>query len=175
MKTLIVAVAVGFTAIGAMAQGYFNFGNRVPGVVDAKVTTDAGVALDGAAWKAQAYVGLTADSLQPVGTAVDFRTGAAAGYITSTSVTVPTIAGGTAVVVVMKAWEFAKGATFEASQAAGGFVGSSGPVNLSLAATPAPPTDMVGLAAFQVSAIPEPSTLALGVLGAAALLLRRRR
>lgn len=173
MKKLIVAVAFGLTAVGALAQGQFNFGNRVTiAGIDAKVLTAAGAPLDGDAWLAQAYVGLDVGSLAPVGTALPFRTGAAAGYISSTIVTTP-FAGGTDVMVEMRAWEKAKGATYEAAQAGGGLFGSSAAVKLQVAVAPNTPADMVGLTSF--SLVPEPSTMALGVLGAAALLLRRRK
>lgn len=174
MKKLIVAAVVGLTAYAALAQGQFNFGNRVTAAgIDAKVFLPGGVTpLDGAAYLAQAYVGADAGSLAPVGTALPFRTGAAAGYITSTAITTG-IAPGTSVTVVMRAWEAAKGATYEAAVAGGGIYGSSNPVTLSLSAPPAAPADMVGLTSF--SLVPEPSTMALGVLGIAALLLRRRQ
>jgi hypothetical protein len=175
MKKLIVAAVIGLTAYGALAQGQFNFGNRVTAAgIDAKVFMPGGaVALDGAAYLAQAYVGANEGSLAPVGTALPFRTGAAAGYITSTGITVDGIAAGTSVLVQMRAWEAAKGATYEAAVAGGGIYGSSASVTLSLSAPPAAPTDMVGLTSF--SLVPEPSTMALGVLGVAALLLRRRQ
>ncbi|MCZ7634970.1 MAG: PEP-CTERM sorting domain-containing protein [Verrucomicrobia bacterium] len=128
--------------------------------------------MTGAAYLAQAYVGADVNSLAPVGTALPFRTGTAAGYITSTAITTG-IAAGTSVTVVMRAWEAAKGATYEAAVAGGGIYGSSNPVTLTLSSPPAAPTDMVGLQSFNL--IPEPSTMALGVLGVAALLLRRRQ
>ncbi len=174
MKKLIVAAAVGLTAIGALAQGQFNFGNRVTiSGIDAKVFAPGGATpLDGAAYLAQAYVGADANSLAPVGTAVPFRSGAAAGYISSTIVTAP-FAGGTSVTVEMRAWEAAKGTSYEAALAAGGMFGSSNPITLTVAVAPNTPPDMVGLTSF--SLVPEPSTMALGVMGAAALFLRRRR
>jgi hypothetical protein len=173
MKKLIVAVAFGLTAVGALAQGQFNFGNRVTVAgIDAKVFTAAGVPLDGDAWLAQAYVGLDVGSLAPVGAALPFRSGTAAGYISSTAVTT-SFADGTSVMVEMRAWEKAKGATYEAAQAGGGLFGKSNAVGLKVAVAPSPPPDMVGLQSF--SLVPEPSTMALGVLGAAALLLRRRK
>jgi hypothetical protein len=174
MKKLIVAAAVALTAIGALAQGQLNVGNRVTTAgIDAPVFKADGVTrLDGAAFLAQAYVGLTETSLAPVGAALPFRTGAAAGYITSTGVSVTGLPGGTAVLVQLRAWEAAKGATYEAAVAGGGLYGSSKPVNVNLSSPPAAPADMVGLQSFAL--VPEPSTLALGVLGVAALLLRRR-
>ncbi len=173
MKKLIVAAAVGLVAVGALAQGQFNFGNRVTVAgIDAKVFKPDGVTpLAGADYWAQAYVGTSLDSLAPVGSPVNFRTGTAAGYISSTIVTTP-FPGGTTVWVEMRAWEAAGGNTYEAAIAAGKLFGKSDPIQLTVAEAPNTPPDMVGLRSF--SLVPEPSTLALGLLGAAALLLRRR-
>lgn len=174
MKKLIVAAVVGLTAYAALAQGQFTFGNRVTAAgIDAKVFLPGGVTpLNGAAYLAQAYIGTDPGSLAPVGTALPFRSGAAAGYITSTGITTG-LAVGTSVTVVMRAWEAAKGATYEAAVAGGGIYGSSNPVTLTLSGPPGTPVPMVGLQSF--SLVPEPSTMALGVLGVAALLLRRRQ
>jgi hypothetical protein len=173
MKKLIVAAAVGLVAVGALAQGQFNFGNRVTVAgIDAKVFKPDGVTpLDGANYWAQAYVGTSLDSLAPVGSPVNFRTGAAAGYISSTIVTVPGKPGGTTVWVEMRAWEAGVN-SYEAAVAGGKLFGKSDPIQLTLAEAPNTPPDMVGLKSF--SLVPEPSTMALGLLGAAALLLRRR-
>jgi hypothetical protein len=172
MKKLIVAAAVGFLAVGALAQGQFNFGNRVTiAGIDAKVFKPDGVTpLSGADYWAQAYVGKTLDSLAPVGSPVNFRTGGAAGYITSTIVTTP-FPGGTQVFVEMRAWE-AGANSYEAAVAGGKLFGKSDPIQLTVAEAPNTPPDMVGLKSF--SLVPEPSTMALGLLGAAALMLRRR-
>lgn len=174
MKSLIVAAAVSLVAIGALAQGQISVGNRVTGKVDAPITDDKGVKLDGAAYLAQAYVGKTADSLAPVGAALPFRTGAAAGYITTTAVTVAGAPDGTALFVQLRAWEAAGGASYEAAYGAGKLAGFSNTIQMTSAEAPNLPASMVGLQSFALAAIPEPSTLALGMLGAAALLLRRR-
>lgn len=174
MKSLIVAAAVGLVAIGALAQGQITVGNRVTGKVDAPITDDKGVKLDGAAYLAQAYVGKTADSLAPVGAALPFRTGAAAGYITSTATTIANAPDGTPLFVQLKAWAAAGGTSYEAAYAAGKLAGFSNIVPVTAAEAPNLPQPMVGLTSFALAAIPEPSILALGMLGAAALLLRRR-
>lgn len=173
MKSLIVAAAVGLVAVGALAQGQISVGNRVTGKVDAPVTA-GGVKLDGAAYLAQAYVGKTADSLAPVGTALPFRTGAAAGYITTTAVTVAGAPDGTALFFQLRAWEAAGGANYEAAYAAGKLAGMSNIVPITAAEAPNLPQPPVGLQGFALAAIPEPSVMALGMLGAAALFLRRR-
>jgi hypothetical protein len=181
MKNLIVGAALGLFALGALAQGQFTFGNKnliATPPIDAKVfDKDGTTALSGANYLAQAYVKLASDpdsSYAPVGTAVQFRTGNNAGYIVSGVVTTG-FAGGTAVNVVMRAWEASGGTSYEAAIAAGKLVGQSdilNPVALTVTVAPATPPDMLGLKSF--SLIPEPSTFALGLLGAAALLLRRR-
>jgi hypothetical protein len=176
MKKLIVAAIVGLTAFSAMAQGKFVFANRNTATtppIDAKVFLPGGVTpLAGTDYLAQAYVGLDEASLAPVGVAVPFRTGAAAGYISAATINT-TIAANTAVVIQMRAWEAAKGASYEAAVAGGGIYGKSNVVPVTLTDAPAPPADLVGLQSFAL--VPEPSTMALGVLGIAALLLRRRQ
>jgi len=177
MKKLVVIAALGLVAVGALAQGQFTFGNKnliATPPIDAKVFNSDGTALSGTDFLAQAYVKLAADpesSYAPVGTAVNFRTGANAGYIVS-SVLSTAYAGNTAVTVQMRAWEASGGNSFEAAQSAGKKFGKSNDVALNVQVAPVTPPDMAGLTSF--SLVPEPSTLALGVLGAAALLIRRR-
>jgi len=180
MKTLLVAAALGFVAVGAMAQGQFTFGNKnltTTPPIDAKVWDQKGIgntALEGTAYLTQAYVKLATDpdsSYAPVGSAVNFRIGNNAGYIVPVVVTT-SYAGGTSINVQMRAWQSSGGTSYEAATAAGAFVGKSDPVTLAVTVAPAPPSDMIGLQSFAL--IPEPSTFALGILGAAALLLRRR-
>jgi hypothetical protein len=177
MKKLLVASAIGLTAIGALAQGQFNFCNRVlASAIDAPVLNELG-APAAAGYFAQAYAGSTATSLTPVGVAVEFRTDRPdrAGYINPVPVTVPGIATGAKAFVEMRAWKGQVGGTVYTSYDAalnGGVYGKSNPVELTLGGGTVTPTDMVGLQAFNM--VPEPSALALGVLGVAALLLRRR-
>jgi MYXO-CTERM domain-containing protein len=172
MKNLIVAAAVGLVAVGASAQGQFNFTNFSPPGVDAPIFDSNGsTKLAGAAWYVQAYVGADAASLAPVGTAVNFLEADGAGYFFGGAVST-SFAGGTSVQVQVKAWEAAKGTSYEAAKAAGGKYGSSELVSVKVATAPDLPPDLVGLQSFSV--VPEPSVMALGVLGAAALLLRRR-
>ena len=135
-----------------LGQGWFWFANRdltATPPIDAKVFMPDGVTpLAGAAYLAQAYVKLAAgpdSSYAPVGTAVSFRTGTAAGYISATLVTTA-FAPGTQFAVQMRAWQAAKGSSYEAALVSGGLVGASSPLFLDGHRSPEPPAEMVGLA-----------------------------
>jgi hypothetical protein len=81
--------------------------------------------------------------------------------------------GGSATLQV-RVWDSAKFQTFEAA-VAGNEYGASAPFNYTVPSAGSPPDAyyLDGLRAFAV--IPEPSTIALGILGAASLLFLRRR
>jgi len=81
--------------------------------------------------------------------------------------------GGSATLQV-RVWDSAKFSTFEAA-VAGGEYGASAPFNYTVPAAGSTPDSyyLDSLRAFAV--IPEPSTIALGILGAASLLFLRRR
>lgn len=171
------AVAV-LLAGGALAQGQFTFANRNPTTnppIDARLFGPDGVTpLEGAAYLAQTYVKLAADpesSYAPVGSAVGFRTGIHAGYIVPVVVTTP-YAGGTSVNVQMRVWDASGGPTYETAVAAGSFYGFCPPVTLTVTVAPSVPADMLGLQPFVL--IPEPCSIALIGLGAAAVLGRRQ-
>jgi hypothetical protein len=180
MKKLIAIAAVVVATIAAQAQGTINFANRVVGSIDAKVLGVSGAPLDGAGFMAQLYVGATASSLAAVGSPVPFRTGAAAGYVTSSTVTVNGIAGGSPASVAMRAWDASTGASYDAATVRG----SSAILTIAAlgggGSPPAVPADLVGLTSFSLAGaapgnIPEPTAVALGLLGAGALFLRRRK
>jgi hypothetical protein len=181
MKRLLIVAATMIAAVGAYAQGTVNFNNRVTTAgIDAPVLTFEGAKIDGAAGFAQLFAGADANSLVAVGAPVNFRTGAAAGYFNGGSVDAG-LAGGATASLQVRAWLASQGSTWAAASASAGGFGSSAVLNGIVLGNPngAPPTvpaDLVGLAGFSLSQIvPEPTTLALGVLGAAALLIRRRK
>jgi hypothetical protein len=180
MKRLVLATAMVAAGVTALAQGSLDFTNfKSNAGINAPVFAQDGTTKLGAAYLGQLYAGPVGGALAPIGTSVAFRndgSGNPTGYIVAGKVLVPTVAEGAKASVVFKAWEAAGGATFEAAQASGKLYGQSimleittGGDNLS---PPAVPSPLTGLTSF--SLIPEPSTLALGMLGAAALLLRRR-
>jgi len=189
MKRLLTAAVLVATGLAAYSQGTVNFNNRVPSAtpaIDAKIIAENGAGLDGAAWLAQLYFapGNAAESsLQAVSIApVPFRTGAAAGYIAvgaaGERILTGVALGGDATVQI-RAWNAAAGATYEvASAAANGIFGKSNLVNVKtggVGAPPGPAADLVGLQGFTVHPVPEPTTIALGLMGAGLLFLRRRK
>lgn len=181
-KLVIAAVALMVSIAATYAQGQVNFANRVQAsginarVLDAKTGTvgaltppfAAGLAVvDGATFT---YV---------PGSAASFRTGAAAGFITPLVATIPGHAENST--AVLRMFGYMGAATDSAAATAllnGGSnpqnFGISDPVTVTLGGGVVLPPDMVGLQGFTIS-VPEPSTIAFGLLGAAALLIRRRK
>lgn len=168
---------------GVFAQGTIQFNNRVPGSVDAPVFDMGGtVKLAGDAWWAQLYAGPSgsaSSALVAVQPAVNFRTGNAAGYVvTPGEVTIPGVAPGAKAQIELRAWA-APYASYEAAIAAGARAGASASFeSLALGgsvggAPPTPGPALVGLTSF--SFIPEPSTIALGMVALATFACRRLR
>jgi len=174
MKKLIITLAALMVTAAAYGQGAVTFNNRVTGVVDARVLMPDGTGV-GAGFTAQLLGG-------PAGTAVDkltaltptttFRTSSAAaqGYVNSVDVTVTGVAAGAQATLVMRAFN---GADYASSA----LKGQSAPITVALGGGTLPPANLTGMVGFSVAGtvIPEPSTFALGALGAVVLLFRRRK
>jgi hypothetical protein len=186
MKKTIAIVASVLAAVSGYAQGTLDFRNFVAGSVDAPVfvVLDGGgtAKAEGAGFLAQLYAGPSEAALAPIGAAVPFRTGTGAGYwnpAPSAARTVDTVAAGAEATVKVVAWNTAVGATWDAAKAANlGGIGESTVFKVKTGGSGEPPSlpaNLVGLTSFNISAVvPEPSIVALGVLGGLALLLRRR-
>jgi hypothetical protein len=180
MKKLIVTLAALLVTVAAYGQGAVTFNNRVTGVVDAKVTLASDGSGVSTGFTAQLYGG-------PAGTAIDklvaltpsttFRTGNAAGYVNPVDVTVTGVAAGATATLVMRAFN---GTDYNSANST--IKGQSGTFNVALGGGTLPPANLTGLTAFSLAGgtttppvVPEPSTIALGALGAAVLLFRRRK
>jgi hypothetical protein len=180
MKKALVILSSLLVAVGAFAQGQVNFANRVVGSYDAPVFVNSltGARAD-STYMAQLYAGPTATSLAAIGAPVPFRTGAAAGYVTSSTAIIPTVAPGSVAQVQIRAWASAAGATYESALAANGATGQSAILAITTGGAGSPPSlpaNLDGLTSFAITGIvPEPSVLALGALGGLALLIRRRK
>lgn len=189
MKKLLIATSALMIALSGFAQGTLEFKNRNTGAgVDAKVSlmdplgADLGVLDSG--YVAQLWAGPDAASLAPVTAPVPFRDGAGAGYWNpgaETPAVVGSVAPGAVAFVDVAAWDAnyaTLGDALAAGAAAGTYSGVAGNALLEIAtggagSPPSLESPLAGLQAFSISAVPEPSTIALALLGAAALFLRR--
>jgi hypothetical protein len=188
MKKLLITVALAVVVcVQLNAQGTVDFRNRITGTLDVPVYLNNAhtTLLAGPDFVAQLYFSATqGGSYTAVGAApAPFRTGAGAGYWSagadSTRILTGITAGAEAWIQV-RAWNLTLDATYEAAVAAGNIAthpyGSSTPFRIPITGgggvPPGSPAFMTGLTSF---AVPEPSTIALGVLGLAGLLFIRRR
>ncbi|MDA1272718.1 MAG: PEP-CTERM sorting domain-containing protein [Verrucomicrobia bacterium] len=169
MKKLIIALATIMVTSVAYGQGTVQFNNRITGVVDARVLAPDGSGA-GAGFTAQLLGGPQGGALAALTPTTTFRTTSAAaqGYVNAVDVTVPGVAAGQTATLQLRAYN---GANFASSLVSG----QSGTINVALGGGNLPPAALAGLSGFTMTAIPEPSTIALGVLGLAALMVRRRK
>ncbi len=125
---------------------------------------------------AQIYWGTSADfaSMTPIGSPVALPSGGGAGFVNSGAVDVTGASFNQMIHYSIGAWDSTTGGTFESAT----IRGNSTPVALTLGADAlATPPNVNTFASFQLQTVvvPEPSTIALGIIGGLALLLRRRR
>jgi len=185
-KTLMMAAAM-FAAVSIFAQGTVDFKNI--GTAGIIFDTLAGAnALAGTTFRVQLYY-LPDQANPPTSEQLDrMSLGAsatliAAGFFTGGTRTAPVTPPGAFAFFQVRAWEAAYGATYEealAAQAIGGRLAKTGKSNIIRIDTADPvllqtPVALTGLTRIDLSIIPEPSVIGLGLLGAGALLLLRRR
>ena len=201
MKRLFALLLFMAFAGAVSGQGIIYFNNRVPGLVDAKIYYDYTytIPLTGSEFHAALLGGPTTRTPASVAgpgtlkqlsnpdngyvSAVTFRTGAAAGYVSNVNTARDSqLAYGSTGMFQVVIWQgnystwpeayeamFLPGSTVK--------VGWSNPVNVTVTANPLDTATpyLIGLQSFAFFSIPEPSSMALAGLGAAALLIFRRR
>lgn len=183
-KLLITAALAVVVCVQTNAQGTVNFVNRITGTLDIPVFSDAAntVRLAGPDFVAQLYFSATeTGSYSPVsGAPAPFRTGAGAGYWNAgadATRTLTGIAGNSTAWLQVRVWNSTLG-TYDAVSAANvpltyGFSNPFSVIAGNGGIPPSVPVNMMGLTSFHL--VPEPTTIALGVLGLAGLLFIRRR
>jgi len=180
MRKLLILTVCALSAVGALAQGTVNFAST-----GAQIFFDAangGAAVAAGAFRVGLYYGV-AGTTDPATLVLlrDVATGPVAGRFLGGTVTTPTTtAPGAAAVFEVRAWSTGY-ASYEAATASGlstVFVGRSALFTTTTGnPTSVPPGTPAALsfANVAVSPVPEPSTIALGLLGLGALLIRRRK
>jgi hypothetical protein len=176
MKKALLTLAALAMAASAYAQGTILFFNgdistAGGGVYQADIKrpdgTGAGAGFTAGLFKAS-------DLNTPIATTTFF--GNTGFFATANEVAVPGSPAGSTASLIVRAWETAAG-SFGASLTRGEStaftslpLGGPNPPNPAI-----PSPDMRGFQGFQMVTVPEPSTIALGVIGIGALLLRRRK
>lgn len=173
MKKLLTVAALLVVAYATQAQGTVNFNNKTGGVDSPVFDVGGTTKLAGPAFLAGLYEG---DTL--LGATAPFRTGIGAGYWNPApdSSRATSVAPGANATLTVRAWEASGGANYAAALSAGKKTGKSDAVTVATGGAGSPPSlpaVLTGLKSF--SLVPEPSTIALGALGAAVLLFRRRK
>lgn len=184
-----------FVAVAMTARANYDIGFQTYDFADLSqhvvFDSDGTTRLTGPAFAGQLYVGASVFTLLPIGSPVQFAASGtgAEGFVDSTtlSVTDPTLNAGSSAFYALRAWRLSDGSTYEAALVTlGAHVGSSAATAITLGGTvPAssPPQLITATAnlhpSFSLSVVPanvpEPSVLALGLLGGAALMFRRRK
>jgi MYXO-CTERM domain-containing protein len=187
MKKILLIALMAFAGAGVYAQGNITFSTLGATVQPTVITTETG-APAGAGYMAALYFapsGVTdASMFMQAGPSANFV--ASTGLLSAGTRTAPTEAPGGDGNFQIRAWATAFGATYEEAVAAGGVAGESAIIPSGTALTtgtpPPTPTSLVAAAnaaglplGFQMTSVPEPSVIALGLLGAGALLALRRR
>jgi len=177
MKKLLVTLAAVLLSVSTFAQNLGQIVVKNNGINDAAGNSyNAPITGDTTGGQAQLFLVGAGGTLTALTPPTTFRTGAAAQYLSAVTVDVPGTTPGGSATFVLKAW--VGGSSFDAATTS---KGQSGPFTVSnLGGTPASgppitPPALNGLQTFALVPVPEPSTIALGVLGAAALLIRRRK
>jgi hypothetical protein len=190
MKKAILSLLIVGAAASSYGQGFVNFNTSLLGT-SAQVFNSSGSLASGSAYLTRLFAadgaGVSSSSLNAVGTfPVNFRGGTAVGYnqisgttagaagnnvIATPSVQVTSQASGQ-VTLQMRAWSSAF-SSYAAAISGGGEYGQSAALTFTPYYAPATPGAITGLQGFTM--VPEPSTVALGVLGAGSLLFAIRR
>lgn len=204
MKRILITAALMGATFSVLAQGTIQMNGRSGTLVQAQVfgvdpltptqqkqgnmatnspagtQTYGGLLLAGTGFSAELWGGVngTAEaSLQPIaGSLTTFRTGAFAGFWASPgSVAIPLVAEGGIATLQVRAWDNAGGTILTWAAAQTVLHGVSAVFqSTALGGVGAPPV-LENVRSFDLVAVPEPGTLVLAGLGAASLLLFRRK
>lgn len=174
----IIATALGLAAFtAAYGQGTVLVQNNLGAAITYILQPDGSRAI-GADYKVEVFT-YSGNEANPFGTQLGATaTIAANGRFTAGSQAVPGVAGGSTAQLIVRAWDTKTGADYASALISGKSTVFTSSVLGGAGNPPSTPSSMVtGLpTGFQSFALtPEPTTIALGALGAAALFIRRRK
>lgn len=161
-------------------------GNPANGI-PAGTTVYGGAPLAGTGFSVQVFGGATGtaeNDLAASSVILNFRTGSAAGFLDNQTLGVPaTISGvleGQTAAVQLRAWDNQGGTITSWEQAVANQLTVAQGTSAIFTSQPlggvlTTPPPMIGLTGFNLAVVPEPSTIALGILGAGSLLFLRRK
>jgi hypothetical protein len=193
MKKLLVTLAAVLVSVSSYAQGTLAFSTFVSGQVNAPTYAPGQMAINGAGAgtlgtvNAQLFLvtggpyvqggSYTLTPLTPATTYITTGTGRHV-VVPSENVVVPGVAAGENATIILRAWK--GGTSYETATEFFGQTPFGGEATVRLGGQPASgpaitPGNLTGLDGFELQVVPEPSTIAFGLLGAAALLYRRRK
>jgi len=172
-------LATALLGVAAYAQGTVNFINIVGSLNAPMFMSDGTTKISGAGFTAELLAGASAGSLASVAT-TGFLTGGGAGYFSGGTVTIGTVAPGANAFLQVRIFSASSGsfAQAQAANLANTWAQSSvfSVATGGAGSPPSTPSPLTGLTSLSLNgAVPEPSSLALAGLGAAALLVFRRR
>jgi len=175
MKKTLATIAALMVTMATYGQGTIIFSTRVGTDVDAPVARPDGTGA-GAGFTAQLFI-VNGTSLTAVTPTTPFRTASPAASFYNVdpgAFAIANTTGGQTVTLRMYAFN---GSAYNSADTT--IVGNSNDISVTLGgggSPPGVPAELIGLKGFTMhNTVPEPSTIALGVLGLGALLIRRKK
>jgi hypothetical protein len=183
VKVFVGFILLQFTAIAGFAQGQVVFANKVGTLLDAPVTITSSnpITGPGSGYTAQLFLQEANGALTPLVPTSTFYPPGTSGaaviadrYWIPQIVDVPGVPAGSQATFVVRAWLTSAG-SYEAANLVFNGAGQSSPFSVTLGGGLLPPANLTTLQSFTVTWVPEPSVVALGITGAAALVLLKKR
>jgi hypothetical protein len=174
MKKLLVALAAVLVTAATYGQGQVVFDNTVQASASgagAPIWDVASTGVKGPGPGATAGLFLVSNGTATLLASTTFLSAAGGSYVNPITVDVP-LAPGSAATYEVRVWDTSAG-NYDAAVIANARNGTSGTFAGTVGGGTLPPTNLDNLTSFTL--VPEPSTIALGVIGGLALLLRRRK
>jgi len=186
MKKIAMMAVFMAAAFPALADYQIQFLTYNAGLSNPVFDTD-GTTRVGNTFLGQLYTGTSSGALSAIASPQSFLTGGGAGFIevgSALTITSASIGGGTTGFYQLRVWNASAGSSYETAAAtAGAKIGFSAVTPVTFGGTPlggglavlVPQANLHSSFNLSTVAVPEPATVALGLFGAAGMLIRRRK